>query len=205
VAPRVALLAGIGLLALAGCRTAPVPPPIIGPGADAPWAEQRDALAGVSRYALTGRVAVAADGEGFSGSLRYQQQERRAELAIDGPLGMGGVRVNVDGEAVTISDSRGESFDGPAARAELEQRLGFTLPLTELRWWLLGIPAPGEVDVTAEAASGEIHGFMQNGWRVNIDARAPGQTLPQEAIELPILAAGEAVVGEQYDPVEAVA
>jgi len=181
MAPRAALLAGIGLLALAGCRTAPVPPPIIGPGADAPWAEQRDALARVSRYALAGRVAVAAGGEGFSGGLRYQQQEQRADLAIDGPLGMGGVRVNVDGEAVTISNSRGESFDGPAARAELEQKLGFTLPLTELRWWLLGLPAPGEAALEQDPVTGEIRAFQQIGWRVSIDKRAPamGFALPQ--------------------------
>ena len=181
MAPRVALLAGVGLLALAGCRTAPVPPPIIGPGADAPWAVQRDALARVSRYALAGRVAVAADGQGFSGSLRYQQQEQRADLAMDGPLGMGGVRVNVDGEAVTISNSRGESFDGPAARDELEQKLGFTLPLTQLRWWLLGLPAPGEAALEQDPVTGEIRAFQQIGWRVSIDSRAPalGFALPQ--------------------------
>ena len=181
MAPRVALLAGIGLLALAGCRTTQVPAPVIGPGAGAPWAEQRDALAKVTHYTLGGRVAVAANGQGFSGALRYQQRERRADLAIDGPLGMGGVRVNVDGEAVTISDSRGESFDGPAARAELEQRLGFTLPLTELRWWLLGLPAPGEAALEQDPVTGEIRAFRQIGWRVSIEKRAPalGFALPQ--------------------------
>ena len=181
MAPRVALLAGLGLLALAGCRTAPVAPPVIGPGADAPWAEQRDALAGISRYALAGRVAVAANEQGFSGSLRYQQQDRRADLAIDGPLGMGGVRVNVDGEALTISNSRGESFDGPAARAELEQRLGFTLPLVELRWWLLGLPAPGEAALEQDPVTGEIRAFQQIGWRVSVESRAAalGFSLPR--------------------------
>ena len=33
------------------------------------------------------------------------------------------------------------------------------LPLTELRWWLLGIPAPGEASVNQDGASGEIHDF----------------------------------------------
>ena len=185
MAPRVALLAGIGLLALAGCRTTQVPAPIIGPGPGAPWAEQRDALAKVTHYTLGGRVAVAANGQGFSGALRYQQQqERRADLAIDGPLGMGGVRVSVDGDQVGISNSRGESFDGPAARAELEQRLGFTLPLAELRWWLLGLPAPGEAALEQDPVTGEIRAFQQNGWRVAIDARAAamGFALPQRLV-----------------------
>ena len=83
-------------------------------------------------------------GQGFSASLRYQQSLGSSNLALDGPLGIGGLRVELDGEDISIATSRGEKLDGEAARAELERRLGFALPLAELRWWLLGIPAPGE-------------------------------------------------------------
>ena len=37
----------------------------------------------------------------------------------------------------------GQPLDGEAARAELERRLGAQLPLAELRYWMLGVPAPG--------------------------------------------------------------
>jgi outer membrane lipoprotein LolB len=172
--------AGLAVL-LAGCRVAPAPAPGPGPGADAPWPEQRAALERLDHFSLNGRVAVAAKGEGFSGALRYQQEPQRSDLALDGPLGMGGFRVVLDGDQLTISTSRGEQLDGAAARAELEQSLGFSMPIAELRWWLLGIPAPGEASVDADAASGEIHGFLQGGWNISIDARAPalGFALPQ--------------------------
>jgi outer membrane lipoprotein LolB len=168
-------------LLLVGCRTAPPAAPVIGPGADAPWSEQRAMLEKLDSYSLNGRIGVAAKGEGFSGTLRYQQQPHRSDLALDGPLGMGGFRVALDGEALTISNSRGEQLDGAAARAELEQSLGFSLPIAELRWWLLGIPSPGDASVDADASSGEIHGFEQLGWKISIDARAPalGFALPQ--------------------------
>ena len=162
---RAALGAAALAVLLAGCRTAPVPAPVPGPGADAPWPEQRAALEKLDTWSLTGRVAVAANGEGFSGTLRYQQQPSRSDLALDGPLGMGGMRVALEGDDLQISTSRGEKLDGGAARAELEQRLGFALPIAELRWWLLGIPAPGEASVDADAASGEIRGFLQDGWQ----------------------------------------
>src|SRR5882672_11919128 len=108
------------LLLSAGCRTLP-PRAEVGPGADAPWPEQRAALEKLERYGLNGRVAVAAQGQGFSASLRYQQQPRRSNLAIDGPLGIGGVRVEVEGEGLTIATSRGEKLDGQRARDELER------------------------------------------------------------------------------------
>jgi outer membrane lipoprotein LolB len=171
-------MAALGLLA--GCVTAPSGA-ILGPGADAPWPEQRAALEKLARYGLSGRVAVAAQGQGFSASLRYQQQARSSNLALDGPLGIGGLRVEIEGEGIAIATSRGEKLDGQAARDELERRLGFQLPLTELRWWLLGLPAPGEVSVNQDAGSGEIHDFTQNGWHVSINSRAPGLgfALPQ--------------------------
>src|SRR5688572_32371111 len=73
-ASRAILLPALyGLLVLAGCRTVP-PPTIVGPGADAPWAEQRAGLETLARYGLDGRVAVAANGQGFSANLRYAQR-----------------------------------------------------------------------------------------------------------------------------------
>ena len=179
---RVGLSGSVALLVLlAGCRTAPAPAVIVGPGADAPWSEQRAGLEKLASYSLTGRVAVAANGQGFSGNLRYRQQAQRADVALDGPLGMGGLHMALDGERLSVSTSKGEQLDGPEARAELERRLGFALPLAELRWWLLGIPAPGETAVNQDAGTGEIHDFMQAGWRVSINSRAAGLgfSLPQ--------------------------
>ena len=91
------------------------------------------------------------------------------------------MRVAVEGEDLRIATSRGEQLDGFAARAELERRLGFVLPLDELRWWLLGVPAPGAAELNQDAVSGEIHDFTQHGWHVSIGTRAPalGFALPQ--------------------------
>jgi len=175
VAPSVATAVVAALALLAGCRTVPPPAPaVIGPGADAPWPEQYAALAGLERYALTGRVAVAANGQGFSANLRYRQQPQRADLSLDGPMGIGGMRMEFSERNLSVTNSRGETLDGEAARAELENRLGFVLPLADLRWWLLGVPSPGTPATRNEPAGGPIADFQQNGWHVSINSRAPG-------------------------------
>ena len=179
---RANALAALAVLALlGGCRTVPPPTTVSGPGADAPWPAQRAALEKLDRYALNGKVAVAANGQGFTAGLRYQQQPQRADLALDGPLGIGGMRIGLAEHGLAVTNSRGEALDGEAARAEIERRLGFELPLNELRWWLLGLPAPGDAQLEAAPDSGEIRGFVQNGWHVAINTRAPalGFSLPQ--------------------------
>ncbi len=170
------------LVMLAGCRTAPPPAPVVGPGADAPWAEQRAALEKLESYSLNGRVAVAAKGQGFTANLRYRQQGKQSDLSLDGPMGLGGMRMQVADDAVSVTNSRGQKLDGAAARGEIESRLGFELPLAEMRWWLLGVPAPGAPSETHDdGAGGPIRDFAQNGWHVSVLSRAPGLgfALPQ--------------------------
>ena len=49
--------------------------------------------------------------------------------------------------------------------AHLERRLGVNLPLAELRYWMLGGPAP-EVPGSGpvQTSSGTVPGFVQGGW-----------------------------------------
>jgi outer membrane lipoprotein LolB len=175
---RLALgVSALALALLAGCRTAP---PVTG-DPNRPWSEQRVALADFDHYQLHGRVAVAAGEQGFTASLRYEQAKRGADLALDGPLGIGGLRVNVRADSIALETSRGEKLDGPAAREALEARLGFALPLAELRWWLLGLPAPDSPFTETPGADGFTRSFEQQGWKVEIPNRVPalGFQLPK--------------------------
>jgi outer membrane lipoprotein LolB len=172
------LAALLALLLLGGCRTAP---PLQPGDPNRPWPEQRTALRALDRYQLAGRVAVNAGSQGFTASLRYEQRRREASLALDGPLGIGGIRVTLDGEDIGVATSRGEKLDGAAARAALEQRLGFEIPLAMLRWWLLGVPDPDLPAVETTDANGFTQSFDQQGWQVEITQRAPalGFQLPK--------------------------
>jgi outer membrane lipoprotein LolB len=84
------------------------------------------------------------------------------------------MRMRFDERELSVTNSRGETLDGDAARAEIERRLGFELPLAELRWWLLGVPVPGTPAEEHREGAGPITGFQQNGWHVSIHSRAPG-------------------------------
>lgn len=157
---------------LAGCAT----PRSAGPaGARAPDPDR------FTQWTARGRIALAAQGEGGSGSFVWQQRSERTELALRGPLGAGGLQLTMDGEALELADPGGAPLDGDAARAELERRLGARLPLAEMRYWLLGVPAPGDVaDGPVQLATGATPGFVQAGWVVSYDALgAQGEwTLP---------------------------
>ena len=157
----------------AACLIAACAPlPRAAPGAAAsivtPWAARRAELQSVAAFALRGRVAVAASGQGFNANVRWEQSGERALIALDGPFGAGGLRVALDGPEFALTTSRGEQLDGLAARDALERQLGFALPVEAMRYWLLGVPAPGQPAVERlDDGLGRLAGLAQGGWQVD--------------------------------------
>ncbi len=165
------VLAGVpGALLLAACASLPAPPPVI-PPTSLDWPQRRAQLQRDADFTLKGRLAVAAGDEGFSAGLRWQQRDRDGLIELDGPFGVGGLRLQVRGEALELTTSRGERLDGAAARGELERRLGFALPLESLRYWVRGVPDPASAaDERLDAGAPRLAGLAQGGWTVDYAA-----------------------------------
>lgn len=167
---RASLLAGLGALLLAACATVPEPSPVATPAA-LDWPQRRAQLQQRAGFTLKGRLAVAAGDEGFSAGLRWQQRDRDGLIELDGPFGVGGLRLQVRGEALELTTSRGERLDGDAARGELERRLGFALPLASLRYWVRGVPDPAAAaDERVDPEAPRLVGLAQGGWTVDYAA-----------------------------------
>jgi len=136
-------------LLVTGCVTTP---------AGNPPASRTVDPAQLTQWLAKGRIALAAQGEGGSGSFVWQQRSERTELTVRGPLGAGGLALVTDGATIELSDGAGKPLDGEAARAELERRLGVKLPLAELRYWMLGVPAPGPTICACAHAQASVSG-----------------------------------------------
>jgi outer membrane lipoprotein LolB len=163
---RARLPALAGLVLLAGCVSAPVPrsqPPPAGQS----WTEERAALQALAGFALQGRVAVSAGSDGFNGGLHWQQTGERARIVIDGPLGVGGIRIDVDGAALRLEPGSGGPLDGEAARVELERRFGFELPVASLRYWILGAPDPAAPAAETLGSLPRLDQLQQSGWQID--------------------------------------
>ncbi|MGH8133847.1 MAG: lipoprotein insertase outer membrane protein LolB [Steroidobacteraceae bacterium] len=151
------------LAVLAGCRTAPVSSPV------APsWQVRQPQLQAREHFELRGRVAVAAGDQGFNARLRWTQNGARSQVALEGPLGAGGVQITTDGSNLNIVTASGERVQSDGARAELARRLGFDPPLASLRYWMLGVPDPATPSTgTVDQAQQRLENLEQDGWRID--------------------------------------
>lgn len=160
-----AAVAGLCLASLAAC--APLRPPLDStstPAIEAAWQQRQKALGDTRGFQALGRVAV--KGGGLSGSLSWQQAGEHFSLRIAGPFGAGALSMEGTPALVSI---RGKDLDLTTTdpRTVLAERTGWRLPLEALRWWVLGLPAPGEAHsgLLLDAA-GRPEQFEQAGWQL---------------------------------------
>ena len=168
---------GLTLAILAGCRT--LPPPVL-PASPA-WEQRRPQLQALDHFDFKGRVALSAAGNGVNANLRWSQNGTRSQLALEGPLGVGGTHITANGEELDIVNARGEHITSAAAHAELTSRLGFDIPLPSLRYWILGVPDPAQpAEEVLDPAGQRLSALTQDGWHVAYAqyTAVHGETLP---------------------------
>ena len=151
------------LLLAAGCAT--VPPAPVGD-----WGARQAQLRALDAWSLDGRIAVAAGEDGFSGGFDWVQAGERADISIQGPMGGAAIEIRLEGAQLTLQ-ARGASYTDAEARAFIEERFGKgnMLPVSEMRYWLIGVPAPGSAHAEVLGDDRRLASFEQAGWQVRYD------------------------------------
>ena len=137
----------------------------------------------LTAWRASGRIAVASPNGGGSGSFTWQQNGSQAAVNLRGPIGIGALRLTIDGDELRIATGDGQEFESAAAREELAARLGATIPTQELRYWLVGVPAPGDHS-WSEPAPDKATVLTQQDWRIEYQRyeTAGGYSLPTKLV-----------------------
>ncbi len=157
----------LAALCLGAC--APLtPPPADDTAVALRWSQHRESLASVLGFALQGRVAE--PGVGRSGELNWRQHaDGRFELQLSGPFGVGAVAIDGDAHSVIVRTKDGEQRTTDP-EGWMQTHLGWHLPLSGLRAWALGLPAPGAVEHLSFDAQGRLLLLRQQGWTVRYES-----------------------------------
>jgi len=141
-------------LMLAACATAPVAPVL-----------QRNAQPELAPFAFSGRVAIRHDGERSSAGLHWTHHGADDEILILAPFGQTVARIHSDAHGVLLETS-GKTYAEKDAETLTERVLGWHLPLSGMRYWVLALPAAGTDAVIERAENGQIKVMHQDGWEI---------------------------------------
>jgi outer membrane lipoprotein LolB len=166
------------LAALTGCATtrdAVDLPPIDS------WQVRNEVLGQVRTWEFKGRIAVKAGEDGFNARFNWAQDDDAFAATVSGPLGIGTVRIEGDGDSVTLTDKDGAESRLDDVETELLWRYGWTIPVESLRYWALGIPDPTAPGITELDDRDRLLRLEQSGWIVEISryAEGGGQQMPR--------------------------
>lgn len=148
------------------------------------WEVRQALLSETTRWEFSGRIGVSAGDEGFNGKLWWWQRDEYFRANLSGPLGVGTVRIDGAGPAITVTDKDGEVVEMQDAETDLRLRYGWTIPVSSLRFWALGIPDPSSAAQTNVGEDGLLTSLEQGGWTVTINEyrEGGGQSMPRRLL-----------------------
>ena len=148
------------------------------------WAARQAALSEIRDWDFKGRIAVKTGDDGFNARFDWQQRGERFRATVSGPMGIGTVRIDGSPRRIVLTDKDGEKAVLTDPEAELQYRYGWTLPVTSLRFWALGIPDPATPSELTQNTAGQLETVRQSGWEVTVPRyrEAAGQPMPRNIV-----------------------
>ena len=145
------------------------------------WELRQAVLGATSDWEFRGRIAVKTGDEGFNGKFNWTQTGDQFYATVSGPLGIGTVKIEGSQDSMIVTDKDGTRTPLIDPEAELYQRYGWTIPVTSLRYWALGIPDPSREAITDVDDDGKLVNLEQSNWTLSISRykESAGQQMPR--------------------------
>jgi outer membrane lipoprotein LolB len=131
------------------------------------WEARRAQLARIDQFTLQARVASGGL-FGVKGNLHWRQQRDSFEMRVAGPFGVGAATISGRGRQVEIRTTK-RTFTTEHPERDLQERLGWTFPVSHLRYWVLGLPAPGSDAELELDELGRVVSLEQDDWTLEFD------------------------------------
>ncbi len=106
------------------------------------WLERQKDLAAILGWSLKGRIALRTDDNGWSATLNWRQIDQQYTMRIIAPLGLGTYEIRQDAEKITLLTDENKVFKAKNAESLMLENLGWSVPVSGLRYWIRGIPDP---------------------------------------------------------------
>ena len=156
------------ILLVASCAEVPVSAPSREPGAQS-WEVRRQAIDGLRRWSLYGRVAIQTERDGWSASLRWIQREGHDYLRLVGPLGQGTYELERHPRSLVVRTADNRILKSEDPDTLMRENLGWSIPVAGLHYWVRGIPDPKSpitgLKLDDQARMTEL---SQQGWTISV-------------------------------------
>lgn len=159
-------LLSIFTLMLSSCATMTQPPATTAQE-KLTWPQRETQLSAIKNWSLHAALGIQQQGQSQFVSLAWAQQGRDYQQTIAGPLGVGAVRIMGSPGHVTFWKSAQQQFVATSPENLMQQQLGWQLPVSNLYYWVRGLPVPRITSSKNFDAENHLVTLQQQGWQIN--------------------------------------
>ena len=170
--PSYKLLAGLLFLIIQGCAS--TPPATLTLQQPINWQTTVKYIQSIESWEFTGKIGVRVPERIDSAVInRWQQQGDQFTIDLSSAIfGLGATRIEGSPRKVTITESGEEPITSYQPEYLIHQHVGWPLPITQLRYWIKGIPAPSvypidKVEDLQFNDKEQLSQFHQSGWKIH--------------------------------------
>ena len=153
---------------LSACATTRPPVHLAGDAATLGMQEQRErSLADSDHWLLQGRLSVSDGNDNHTGGLTWRQDGERYEFTVRAPVTGRSFRLTGGPEGAELDGLDGGTRRGRDAESLMASAVGWQIPMTELKRWVLGLRAdsgPADIAFGADRLPSRL---VQDGWTVD--------------------------------------
>lgn len=132
-----------------------------------PWAQRKIQLNTLQAWQANGNIAIhTTKNSGVNASFSWQQIKTQYELRLFGPFGAQSILLSGNPQQVILL-AHNQTYTAQNAERLLTQQLGLHLPVSELYYWLRGLPAPQMRYTSNLDAYNRLLQLRQSHWRIN--------------------------------------
>ncbi|MCH9696662.1 MAG: lipoprotein insertase outer membrane protein LolB [Gammaproteobacteria bacterium] len=152
---------------LAGCATRSVTTQSDGAQANPTDRLSGLILADLKSWCINGRSVARYNDSGWQASLRWCVDNDKLTLDISGPININRVFIRYLKGELWLQVSSSEVTISRSPQQLLQSKLGFSVPLTSIRYWLLGIAEPSQTAHVRVGKDGYNEQINQSGWSID--------------------------------------
>ena len=134
------------------------------------WQQHQQQVAAISRWNISGRMAIETADNGGQVDIFWQQTQNDIyDIRMIAPFGGGTSVLTSRPDGVVFTGSDGERLVEKNADRLMARVDGWQFPVSGLRYWILGVPAPGnDFKLINWNEQGYVNLMEQDGWRIEM-------------------------------------
>lgn len=136
----------------------------------------------ITNWSITGSISITYEKQRELARFKWIQQQRDYVINIFGPLNIKNIYITGNPHTVRLRHPNKKWVEAKTPEQLTQNQLGWVLPISNLRYWILALPAATKIAAANFDQYGHLISLEQQGWQIKY---SDFYRLPKTGIDLP--------------------